>query len=365
MNIRKSGIKVLHIIDSLGLGGAQTIVKGIVEQSQISNDHFVFALRARDITMDIDNPNVAIFPSSKKYSFAPLHTLKTYIEQNDITILHCHLFRSVVFGYILKRLYFPRLTLIVHEHGHIFREDKIYPFLLKKFTPFINQYIGISRATSDYLQSKAGVSPSKIHLLYNFVDLERFSARQSDTKLESRKRHSIPKDAFVFGFAGRLIKRKGWREFVQAAIFLSEDVSDVHFLIAGAGDDEADLKMLIADTPSIHYLGYQPDMPAFYQMLDCFVVPSHWEPMGLTEIEAQAMNIPVISSNVPALNEIIYHKENGLLFEAKNVPDLLRVMGIVLSDSSLRKSITDRGYQSAQKYSLETYLSALNTIYKK
>jgi len=54
-------------------------------------------------------------------------------------------------------------------------------------------------------------------------------------------------------------------------------------------------------------------MKSFYSGLDCLVVPSLWEPQGLVEIEAQALGVPVIVSNVEALNEIIHDGENGLL----------------------------------------------------
>jgi len=113
-------MKILHIIDSLGLGGAQTVVRGIFESQKDNRDIFLFALRRRDITMEIDHINVKIFNSNKKYSFKPLIKLKELIRKEGIEVLHCHLFKSQLFGVIIKIFYFPKIKIIFQEHGKIF-----------------------------------------------------------------------------------------------------------------------------------------------------------------------------------------------------------------------------------------------------
>src|SRR3989344_3696257 len=121
-------MKILHLIDSLGLGGAQTVVKGIFENQRKNKDIFLYVLRKREINIDVDHPNVKIFNSNKKYSLASIQELRNLIEKEQISIIHCHLFRSQVFGWILKRFYFPNIKLIFHEHGQIlilYLESKI------------------------------------------------------------------------------------------------------------------------------------------------------------------------------------------------------------------------------------------------
>ena len=77
---------------------------------------------------------------------------------------------------------------------------------------------------------------------------------------------------------------------------------------------------------NILYLGYQSRMVWFYSILDIFVIPSHWEPMGLTELEAQAMRIPVIASDiVGSAYEYIKDGENGFVFSVSR-PDTLKLI---------------------------------------
>jgi len=359
-------IKILHIIDTLSLGGAQTVIKGIAESKSANIEHHVFALRATGIMTAIDSPHITIYPYSSKYSLAPLNKLRKYIKENKIDIIHCHLFRSTVFGYLLKRLYFPRIKLIVHEHGRIFSKNYIYPKLLQLFNPSIDAFIAVSQTTIRHLQTKSKIPSEKIHLLYNFVDLDKFSVdKLNSTKQSSRHKYNVPNDAFVFGFAGRFIERKGWREFIQAAKIINQEYPNIHFIIVGDGVDKEELQSLITNIPKVHYLGYYSDMPSYYRMLDCFVIPSHWEPMGITEIEALAMGVPVIASNVEALNEIIQDNKNGLLFEAKNAEDLAQSMLKLCQDINLQNSLKINGLKDSKNYSLKSYISKLNLIYAK
>src|SRR3989338_4867280 len=162
-------MKILHIIDSLGLGGAQTVVKGIFEKQPKNKDIFLYALRKREITTKIKNKNVKIFNSTSKYSLEPIKELRKLIEKEKIDILHCHLFRAQVLGWILKRFYFPKIKLIMHEHGQIFQNDIHYNFLMSKMQKEVNLFIAVSKATKQKLIEKAKIDPKKITVLYNFV----------------------------------------------------------------------------------------------------------------------------------------------------------------------------------------------------
>ena len=113
----------------------------------------------------------------------------------------------------------------------------------------------------------------------------------------------------------------------------------------------------------VQYLGFIDDILDFYACLDCFVIPSHWEPMGLTEIEAQACGIPVIASNTKGLNEIIRDKETGLLFEPRNVKDLEEKILLMYNDKDLRKKLIKNSLVEVRKYSREYYMDELFSVY--
>ena len=96
-------MKVLHIIDTLWQGGAQSLLKSLFENQKDNPDIFLYSLRTREFNLDIDHPNVIANISTSRFSLRPLKTIREIIRTHQIDILHCHLPRSHVFGYIIRK----------------------------------------------------------------------------------------------------------------------------------------------------------------------------------------------------------------------------------------------------------------------
>ncbi|MDO8514325.1 MAG: glycosyltransferase family 4 protein [bacterium] len=359
-------MKILHIIDSLGLGGAQSVVKGIFEAQKDNKSIFLFALRKREITTEINHENVSIFNSSSKYSLAPLFALKKLIEREKIDILHCHLFRSNVFGWLLKVIWFPKIKLIFHEHGSIAIDGIFYRIFLRLSRKSVILYIAVSQAMKRALVT-LHIPEEKITVLYNFVDTKKFSRDNITWNIaEERKKLGIPADAFVVGFAGRLIELKGWREFIEAARIIGMQDKSVRFVMAGDGPDREKMLRKIAQYGILNrvaYLGYVSDMWKFYSILDCFVASSSTESFGIAILEARSMAVPVIASNVPGLEELVTDQENGLLFEAGNSEELSNKIGLLKEDSESSGKMVRNGLSEIPTYSLDAYITKLTAIW--
>jgi glycosyltransferase involved in cell wall biosynthesis len=270
-------------------------------------------------------------------------------------------------GYLLKKIFFPKIKLIFHEHGRIFQTRKTYPTLLKLIQGQVDRFIAVSEATKSKLVDKASVKPQNIRTLYNFIDLDAFNnAAHPKSKDEIRSRYGISEFAFVVGFAGRIVPSKGWKEFISSIPLLIEQNQTIKFVIAGDGPDKRAMLAMIAALEvdqHVHFLGYQPNMQEFYAMLDCFVVASHRESMGLTVVEAKAMGVPVVSSDVPALNALTQNGEDGLLFDVHDVEDLVAKVLMIFSDTELREKLINKGLKKASLFDLPSYIDSLNQIY--
>jgi L-malate glycosyltransferase len=355
---------ILHVINSSGLGGAETIVKEIIRKTKQP----VFCLKKDKIERFLEVSDKVYFgTNSSFYKFNPFIFFKLYklIKEKNINILHVHLGNSLFYAILIKHLN-KHIKIIDHEHGEIFRNNRLR-FLLRRFGYKIDLSLAISKATKNELMKKVNISENKIKVLYNFVNLNQFNKKKItwNTKKE-REKLKIKEGDFVIGFAGRFIERKGWKEFILAANLVLNNNKNIKFLIAGDGKDKNELLNLIKSNKfkkNIIYSGFISNMVWFYSLLDCFVIPSHWEPMGLVEVEAQAMGIPVIASNVPALDEIIQDRKNGLLFEAKNSKDLAGKIKILYKNSKLRNQLIMNSLKSVNKYSSKEYLFNLNKIY--
>ncbi len=364
-------MKILHIIDSLGLGGAQTVVRGIFEYQKANKDIFLYALRNREVTTQIDHPHVTIYPSNSKYSLLPLLKLRRIIIDEQINILHCHLFRSQVFGWILKTLFFPKITLLFHEHGQIVGSDKnnktediLFRFFISHTQGSVKKYIAVSKYIKEELEQKGSVDESKITVLYNFVDLNKFSKDNITWNIaDERIKIGLNKESFVVGFAGRLVERKGWKDFLDAAKLLQNEDNSVQFLIAGDGPDREALLQYIKFLKlenNVVYLGYYKDMLRFYSLIDCFVIPSHWEGLPMTQLEVLSVGTPLISSNGPGLNEVAEDGESCLYFPIHNAGQIVSKLMYVKSDREISRLLISKGHETARLYSIHDYILKLS-----
>ncbi len=356
-------MKILHIIDHIALGGAQSVVKGFFDYQKDNKDIYLFSLRKENANIGIDHENVFVYKSSQKYSLIPLKEIREIIKEEKIDVLHCHLFRSQVFGWILKKFYFPDIKLIIHEHGKIFQKNWYYKLFMRVARKKVNLFIAVSYTTKKELMNKANIPEEKIKVLYNFVDLEKFNRKNITWNIEKEKEKlGIKKDEFVIGFVGRLVKVKGCEYLIRALPYLKFKYKVV---IAGDGPLKKKLENLAEElgvTENVIFLGYTENIVKTYSLMDCSVVSSLLESFGLAAIEAQAIEIPVIVSDIPALNETI-NSENGLFFKIEDFEDLAAQIN-KLRDGKLRKQLVKNGLENVQRFGLDNYIEELNKIYK-
>lgn len=356
-------MKILHIIDSLGLGGAQVIVKRIFEKQKNNYGIFLFAVRRRKITIKINHRNVFVYNSEAKYSLAPLREIKQFIKKNEINILHCHLFRSQVFGYLLKKFYFPKIKLIFHRHGYLLKNLESY--FLNRVQKEVNLFIAVSQNTKNKLIENAKIDESKIKVLSNFVDLDKLNseALKRYDRDKTREKWGIDKKDFVIGFIGRLAEIKGCKYLIKSIPYIKLSLK---VIIAGDGPERENLaslckKLNIQD--KVVFLGYIEDILKIYKLIDVLVIPSRSEASPMVFYESQALGVPIIASHIPDLNELIKNNENGLLFEPGNEKDLAEKINLVHNNRKLRKKMVRSGFKGIKECSWPNYLMKLRAAY--
>ena len=144
---------------------------------------------------------------------------------------------------------------------------------------------------------------------------------------------------FVVGFAARFLERKGWRDFLHAVRIVAAQIP-VFFLLAGDGEDRDKVEVCIRDLglgDRGRMLGHVTRMDRFYRVLDCFVMPPHWEPHGLSHLEAQSYGIPVV-----ALADRILQ---------------------IASNRQLRTRLIHDGSLNAARYTIDIFARKLDQLY--
>ena len=169
------------------------------------------------------------------------------------------------------------------------------------------------------------------------VDLERFSLRPEI--VEAAK--SIKKaDIFTFIFVGRIVGDKGINELIEAFTRLLKEKENIRLVIVGHYEDTLDpLKLATIDTiqktSQIEIVGakYGEELPTYYAASDCFVFPSYREGFPNTVMEAGAMGLPCIVTDINGSREIIENGKNGVIIPSKDTDALYEAMKNMINDN--------------------------------
>jgi glycosyltransferase involved in cell wall biosynthesis len=178
------------------------------------------------------------------------------------------------------------------------------------------------------------------------------------------------RDNIVIGSAARLSPEKGLRYLLEAFAGAASDDSRLRLRIAGEGPEEAPLRRLaerlgIADrTEFVGWVEHQR-MPAFLQSLDVFVLPSLHESFGVAAVEAAAVGLPVIASDVQGLPDVVVDGVTGVLLPAKDVAALARAISVLATDRAKRETMGEAGRRVvAERYDWAENARRMECIYE-
>lgn len=176
------------------------------------------------------------------------------------------------------------------------------------------------------------------------IDMTRFSRRESVMRMAENLRDS---DVFTFLFVGRIVRDKGINELVAAFKRLNEEFPKTRLWLVGFFEENLDpvsstTKSIIESNKSIEAVGEKlaDELLSYYAASDCFVFPSYREGFPNTVIEAGAMDLPCIVTDINGSREIISQGENGIIIPSKNEEQLYKAMKQMITDEKGRKKMT-------------------------
>jgi len=203
-----------------------------------------------------------------------------------------------------------------------------------------------SRLLSQYISNNIYENKNKIFIIgkggSNGVDLDYFNvdAFKSIDKDKFRHNLGISSRDTVFCFVGRLANYKGVNELVEAFIGLNAKYNNLKLLLVGPIEDinplNAATLVAMKNNKNIIGVGHQQDIRPFLYLSDIFVFPSYREGFPQSLMQAAAMGLPLIATNINGCNEIIINERSGLLIQPKDVLALRSAMETLLVKIELR-----------------------------
>jgi glycosyltransferase involved in cell wall biosynthesis len=222
----------------------------------------------------------------------------------------------------------------------------IYRYFLKKIDTIIsflsNYSIVDSPSQAKFLFKENILSQNKLIVFgsgsISGVDLDKFKPSKK-IFIKVRGELLIPQNAFVFLYLGRLNKDKGVLDLAKA---FSKIKNDRAFLVV-VGPDEANFgnQMKILCGPNqdrMKLVGYSNEPQKYLAGADVLCLPSYREGFGSVIIEAAAMGLPSIASDIYGISDAVKNQKTGLLHPPKNIEEIIKCMNILLSDSRLLKA---------------------------
>ncbi|MHC4185141.1 MAG: glycosyltransferase [Planctomycetota bacterium] len=218
-------IRVLHVIDHLACGGAQFVVKNILEK--MSNERIensVCTLRTDSHTIPIKDRSINL--AYGKYNFCTIPAIAKLCKEYEIDIIHAHLQKAIISSLIAS--YFCDSRVIIHEHGAIFRGGAgfIYRLLLKALGGRAAMAVANSEAVKEALIKTGKFKEKAIRVVNNFIEFERFNDELYDRE-KARDRLGIGETTTVVGFVGRLDYCKGADLLLDAAAQLLKEEKEL------------------------------------------------------------------------------------------------------------------------------------------
>ncbi len=271
----------------------------------------------------------------------PLHDLASLFElwrvmrRERFDVVHAHTPKPALFGQLAARL--AGVPVIVNTlHGLTFRDDtprvkRQLLILLEKVCARLSHFILSQNPDDIETFVSEGIAPrDKLRFLGNGIDVRRFHAPRVPEEATSRLRADlgILPGQKVVGFVGRFVIEKGILELVAAMAEVAKEVPGVRLLVVGP-DQERKSDAIRKDDPRFDpvrdvavFPGLRDDMPEMYSLMDVFVLPSHREGFPRSPMEAAAMGLPVIVTDITGCRETLRPGETGYLFPAGDAPAL-------------------------------------------
>lgn len=283
--------------------------------------------------------------------FSLVGKLVELCRQRQVAVWHAHDYKTNLLGLLVRRS-IPEMKLVTTLHGWVLKTWKtpLY-YTLDKFT--LRNFDAVIAVSKDLFEQaqRWRVKPERLSLIHNAIDTTDF--RRALSPAEARESLGMPTNAFVVGGLGRLSFEKGFDILIRAVDDLIQQGRKVELWIGGEGAERAALEELrkqlgYADT-TMRLLGHLPDPRMFLQALDAFVLSSRREGLPNVLLEAMALEVPVVSTQVAGVPSLIDDREHGLLVPVEDPAVIAAAVCRLMDSDELSTSIVDNAKARIRK----------------
>lgn len=365
-----SNSTVLHLIDTTGPGGAETVFVQLADLMRGRGYKSVVVIRGPGWVKDeLERRGITpiIIDAKGSFNIGFLLSLRAIIKREGVGLIHSHLLGSNIYAALAGLM--TRVPVIATYHGMVDvspnERFKTIKHLAMKWG--IDRYVTVSQRLLDNVLQQGLLNPNKTSIIYNGVDTDKY---QRTTSVLIKKQLELHDDAILIGSLGNIRTAKAYDVLIKAAAKVLPKHSNLHFVIAGDPKEPlmTELTNLINQlgiADHMHFLGFQQDCAAVLAQMDMFALSSSSEGFSISTIEAMATGLPALVTRCGGPEEIITHGQTGYLVAVNNPQALADGIIDLLNHPELQRSLARAGQQHARAtFGLDAMLNGYDGLYQ-
>lgn len=344
-------MRILHVIASLEIGGAQRLLVDLLPLQANSErvDLLVYEQVNNNFESSIEQAGIRIICLNEHNFHNPTIVLRLKKIFKKYDLVHAHLFPTIYWASLAARGEDVRLVYTEHSTSNS-RRDKWYFRPVERFMySRFDRIISISQQTQDSLTSWLGQCDERFVVINNGVNTRKFTSVTSSV---------IPKSLIM---VSRFVSSKDQETVIRAMKRLENEV--ILYLV-GDGENRARCEKLAKElgvSERVCFLGSRSDVPELVASSYIGIQSSNWEGFGLTAVELMAAGKPVVASDVDGLKQVV--EGAGLIFKKGDSEDLAMKISHLINDCNYYDTVSKKCIERSLLYDIKTMAKKYNNTY--
>jgi glycosyltransferase involved in cell wall biosynthesis len=362
--------RILYVIDSLQIGGAETLMLDLLDAAIARKwlPHVAYFTPGA-LAGEVASRGVATTRLSRAGLGDPLAVARAFglMRRLRPDVVHTHLTKSDLVGQFAGALAgAPRRVLSLHNVDP-WRRRRWLSWIWRAVTVGAHVRVAVSERVADHVAMCGGASRDALTVIDNGVDTRRFD--RDATRPLDRAAWGFGPDDVIVAVVGRLTPQKDHATFLAAAATLAPRTPRARFLVVGEGELRASLEAqaqaLGLGPDRLRFGGALRDMPGLLAAVDVVAFSSAWEGLPMALLEAMAMRLPVVATMVGGVPGVVRDDVEGLLVAPRAPAALAEAMERLVGDAALRRRLGAAGRSCVEtRFSASAMLGRLFHLYE-